>query len=444
MKKAWIYILIVIVGIAGFVAYRSNQPAAVVDVIQPTMMDLRAYVEEQAVTELPHDHLIAMPIGGWLQPIKLREGDPVEKGQAVARLDVEDLRDRVHQSEHRMEVLKTNIAETEDNRLEYNALEQIQATVDSFDKTVAAAEAQLEASRALMEFAETELKRIKTLEEANAAPSRELRAAELQYRQATAEFRSDDLELKALQTMQAVTYLGPKFIKDYIDRKNFDKASYEQQLEEASGQHAIEKRNLERAKIESPIDGVVLERHQTRRQYLQAGTPLLTLGRLDDMEIIAEVLTEQATRIKPGNPVDIFGKAIADGPITGKVLRVYPAGFKKISSLGVEQQRVNVAIGMDQRPRALGIEYRVQVRIYHDQADNVMTLPRTALFRGDGGQWQAMLVRNGVTELRDVELGLMNNDRAAVLKGLSESDQVVAHPSQDITANLKVDVVTTK
>ena len=64
MKKAWIYILIVIVGIAGFVAYRSNQPAAVVDVIQPTMMDLRAYVEEQAVTELPHDHLIAMPIDG--------------------------------------------------------------------------------------------------------------------------------------------------------------------------------------------------------------------------------------------------------------------------------------------------------------------------------------------------------------------------------------------
>ena len=87
---------------------------AAVEVINPRVQAIRAYVEEQAVTELPHDYLVAMPIAGWLERIDLREGDPVSKEQVVARLDREDLADRVHQAEQRIAVLQTRIAETEE------------------------------------------------------------------------------------------------------------------------------------------------------------------------------------------------------------------------------------------------------------------------------------------------------------------------------------------
>jgi HlyD family secretion protein len=379
-----------------------------------------------------------MPINGWLQPIELREGDAVGAGQVIARLDTADLRDRVVQAEKQIAVLETKIRETQDHRLEDNALVDAEATVKAIDETVQAAEAKLEAARAVMDFAKSEVERYQQLVETNAAADRERRQAETEYRKARAGFQSDGLELAALKTIAAVSYIGPKFIRDYKDRKSFKKETYEKQLEEAQAALEIEKRNLERAEIKSPVDGVVLERHQTRRQFLSAGTPLLTLGRLEDIEVTAEVLTERATRIKTGDPVEVFGEAIVNGPIGGQVLFVYPAGFKKISSLGVEQQRVKVAIKLGQRPERLGVGFRVYVRIFHDEADNALTLPRTALFRSEKGAWQVMLVQDGRTELRTVELGLMNDDLAQITNGLSEQDLVAAHPSREITAGMRV------
>ena len=265
-----------------------------------------------------------------------------------------------------------------------------------------------------------------------------MREAETNIRKARADYQSDALQVAALKTLAAVSYLGPKFIKDYIAQKSYDIKSYEQQRQERRAELEMAKRNLERSQMISPIDGVVLTRQQTRRQYLQAGTPLLTLGRLDDMEVVADVLTERATHISPGNPVDIFGEPFGAESLAGKVLRVYPAGFKKVSSLGVDQQRVNVAIKMDKRPERLGVGFRVYVRIGYADVPDALILPRTALFRGAASEWQVMIVRDGRTELRKVELGLMNDDRAQITQGVEPADQVVARPSRDIVAGMRV------
>jgi HlyD family secretion protein len=440
MKWKWVVVALVVVIVAGLVAWNALRPEAAVAVIEPTRQTIRAFVEEQAVTELPHDFLIAMPIDGWLEPITLREGDCVTAGQIVARLDKKDLLDRVSQAEKRAAVLETRIAKTSDNRLEQHALVEAKATVKAIDETVKASEAKLEASLAVYEFAKSEVERLTKIVEQEAGTSRELREAETEARKTHAEYRSDGLELAALKTIAAVSYIGPKFIVDYIDRKSFDKQIYQQQLDETRSQLEIDKRNLARAEIASPIDGVVLERHQTRRQFLPAGTPLLTLGRLDDMDVIAEVLTERATRIAPDDPVEIFGEAIPDGPVTGRVLRVYPAGFKKISSLGVEQQRVKVAVKMDERPERLGVNFRVYVRIFYDESADALTLPRTAIFRGEDGGWQVMTVEHGVTKLQDVEVGILNDDRVEIAGGLATDAHVLATPSTDITGGMRVTI----
>lgn len=157
---------------------------------------------------------------------------------------------------------------------------------------------------------------------------------------------------------------------------------------------------------------------------------------------LAEVLTQRATRIAAGNPVEISGQAISDGPINGRVLRVYPAGFKKISSLGVEQQRVKVAVKLDRPPQRLGVGFRVYVRIFYDHAENAVTLPRICLFRGDGGGWQVMLVGDGRTELRPVTLGLLNDDLAEITKGLTPKDMIVTRLSREITAGMRVKIET--
>lgn len=408
------------------------------EAIHPRIADLRAYVEEQATTELPRDYLIAMPIAGWLEPIALREGDPVRAGETVARLETRDLADRVSQAEQRIAVLETKHRQTADHRLEKNALVHVEAAVKAMDETVAASEKSLEASAAVMDFARTELERLRSLKELDAAAERELREAETGFRKARAEYESEGLDLAALKTLAAVSYIGPKFINDYIDRKSFELETISRQLDEARAELEIERRNLARAEIVSPIDGVVLARHQTRRQFLPAGEPLLTLGRLEELEVVAEVLTERAVRIEPGDKADVFGEAIADGPLAGRVLRVYPAGFRKISSLGVEQQRVNVAIGLEARPPRLGVAFRVNVRIYHDEAAAALTLPRTALFRSSRGEWQVLVIEGGRTRAQSVRIGLMNDDDAQVLDGVTAQTLVAARPSREIAPGTRV------
>ncbi len=434
----WVLIGIVLIAVAAIIC-GALQPDATVTVITPEITTIRAYVEEQAVTELPHDHLIAMPIAGWLEPIPLREGDPVTRNQVVARLDTADLADRVNQAQQRIDVLETRLRRTADHRLEENALVETQATVEAIHETVAAAEAKLKAFDAVRDFALSELERIRGLIEQDSATEHELRRAQMEYRKAEAEYQSDVLELEALKTIEAVSHIGPKFIRDYIDRKRFDAEEYQQQLEEARAALQIEQRNLQRAEaIRSPSDGVVLARHNTRRQYLPAGTPLLTVGDLDQIEVIAEILTERAMQIRPADPVDVYGEGIPDGPLSGRVLRVYPAGFEEVSSLGVEQQRVKVAVKLDQRPARLGVAYRVHVRIYHDEAQDALTLPRTALFRSKEGTWQVMTVAEGTTRLQSVTVGLMNDRRAQIIDGLQADAHVLAQPAKDITAGMHV------
>lgn len=439
MKKRWVWMVaaaIVLVILAWL--WLSRQPEATVDAAHPVVQTLRAFIEEQAVTELPHDYLISMPIAGWLQPIELREGDPVSAGQIVARLETDDLLDHVRQAEQRIAILQTQIAETRDHRLEQHMLVEAQAAVKAIDETVQAAEAQLEGSLASMEFAQSEVARISDLAEANVIAERELSEARKELRISSAQYRGDVLQLAALKTLAAVSYIGPKYIIDTIDRKSFTLETHQRELEQAQAQLEIEKRNLQRAEIHSPIDGVVLARHETRRQYLAAGTPLLTVGRLEDLEVIAEILTERAPRIAPGHAVEIFGDAVAGGSIPGHVARVYPAGFTKISSLGVEQQRVNVAIEPDLRPARLGVGFRVYVRIYYEQADGALTIPRTSLFRGPRGAWQVLVVEDGAIAQRPVQAGLMNDELAQILEGLSTSDTVVIHPAPELQPGTRV------
>ena len=130
------------------------------------------------------------------------------------------------------------------------------------------------------------------------------------------------------------------------------------------------KKNEQRGEIKSPVDGVVLERLVSDERQVAPGTVLLRIGRLEELQVEADVLSQDVVDVKAGNEVEISGPAIGAIPAHGTVERVYPAGFTKVSSLGVEQQRVKVIISFNasdlerlRHDRGLGTDYRVSVRI---------------------------------------------------------------------------------
>ncbi len=209
--------------------------------------------------------------------------------------------------------------------------------------------------------------------------------------------------------------------------------------------------NQKRGTMTSPVGGVVLHRFVRDEGHLAAGTKLLEIGSLDRMEVEADVLSVDVVNVKPKDPVEIYGPAIGSPSARGIVDRVYPAGFTKVSSLGVEQQRVKVVVRFDPKDlarllaeRNLGVGYRVRVRVQTAAKPDALVVPRSALFRGPDGGWQLYALRGGRARLQDVTLGILNDELAEVTQGLPEGDLVVPSPESNLRDGQRVSAVVRK
>ena len=169
------------------------------------------------------------------------------------------------------------------------------------------------------------------------------------------------------------------------------------------------------------------------------GAPLVDIGDPNDLEVVADLLSTDAVQIKVDAPVRIDGWG--GPPIRGKVVRVDPAGFLKVSALGIEEQRVPVTIDFTDPPELwsrLGHDYRVIVHAMIWSADDVLTVPVNALFR-KGEDWAVFVLEDGRARLTPVKIGHRNNRMAEVLSGLEpEVERVVLHPSDRIESGLRV------
>lgn len=194
--------------------------------------------------------------------------------------------------------------------------------------------------------------------------------------------------------------------------------------------------------VTSPVSGFVLRVPQESERVVAAGTPLIEVGDPERLEVVVDLLSSDAVRVPPGAPVSIEDWG-GDRPLRGRVRRVEPFGFTKISALGVEEQRVNVVIDLVE-PRArwarLGHGYRVTVAIAVWQAEDRLLVPVSALFR-DGGRWTVFVVGgDGRAEARRVETGQLNDTVAEILTGLRPGEKVILHPGDRVAAGVRVRV----
>ena len=183
----------------------------------------------------------------------------------------------------------------------------------------------------------------------------------------------------------------------------------------------------------APASGVVLRIHQESEAVVAAGTPVLEIGDPRALEVVTDLLSEEAVEVRPGAAVilDRWGGA---GALRGRVRRVEPAGFTKVSALGVEEQRVNVVIDFEDPPgipAGLGDGFRVTSRIVVFEADDVLTVPVGALFR-TGADWSVFVVEDGAARRRAVRIGRRSEERAQILEGLRPGDRVVLYPGDRV------------
>jgi len=188
--------------------------------------------------------------------------------------------------------------------------------------------------------------------------------------------------------------------------------------------------------VRSPVAGHILRIADQSERVVAAGTPLMSVGDMSKLEIVIELLSSEAVKVKPGMLVILDGWG-GNQQLKAKVRRVEPYAFTKMSALGIEEKRTNVVADFVDVPQALGDGYRVNAHIVVWAADDVVTVPASALFRC-GETWCAFAVENGRAKKRVVKVGHSNAQQAEVLEGLKPGETVVRHPANQVEDGVRV------
>jgi HlyD family secretion protein len=405
-------------------------------------------IDERGKTRLPETFLITMPFNGRIESISLTEGDPVTAGQVVAKIVPVDLDLSVDEATAVVQRLKAALHKNADLSIEQTTLQQAKMFVESMENTVKSAEARVDSGAAKHEYALKHLARVEELFGEKTLTQDELDRAQLLEVETSVALEQDRLVFSSMQALEAATSLLPTMTGQFIARKSLSGAVLEKEEAEAVARLRQVEQDQKRGTMTSPISGVVLDRPVTNERYLPAGQTLMEIGRLEEMEVEVDVLSLDAVNVKVNNPVEIHGPVVGtrsdadrgSRPVHGTVKRIFPAGFTKISSLGVEQQRVKIIVDIDSNDlkwlleeRGLGVGYRVRVRIITAEKDEAVVVPRSTLFRNAQGRWQLYAVEGGRAQTRTVQLGMLNDELAEVIDGVDPGDEVILAPESNLS-----------
>lgn len=365
-----------------------------VDVFTTVKGPLAVSVEEEAKTRVMERYVISAPMSGYLRRIDLKVGDAVERDQVLA-------------------VLEPVRADALDARSRAQATAQVSAA----EAALAVARENARAAGAADQLARQELQRIESLT-----------AARFLSAQAADQARSNASRSQAVQQAAEHAVNVARFQLDTARVALTGTASLQ------SGTKA------ETLNVRAPVQARVLKLLRESEGTVRAGEPLLEVGNPETLEIAAEVLSNAAVRIAPGGRVllERWGGA----PLQGIVRVVEPAGFTKISALGVEEQRVRVIVDVTSPPdtwQRLGDGYRVEASFIVWEAGEVLQVPSSALFRHDNG-WAVFAIAEKRARLLPVRIGERSGLRAQVLDGLQAGDLVIVHPDDKVREGVRIEL----
>jgi len=367
--------------VGALAIYWLLQPRAVlVEVAAVEEQPFTVIVEEDGRTRVRDRFIVSAPLAGRVPRSMLRAGDVVKVGETLT-------------------AITPNISPLLDPRVR----QELDARVGAAEAALEEAQALHERAKVLLTRARTDLDRTTQLSQRGVVTITQLERDTFTYQAAERDVLAAALRLHAAE-------------------HTLDQAR-------AALKVSGETEGAERFPVSSPIDGKVLKVIQESEMVVPLGGPLLELGNPADLEVVVDLLTTDAALVREGAKVQLERWG---GPksLDARVRRVEPAGFTKVSALGVEEQRVWVIIDITS-PReswmTLGDGYRVDVKIVVDELDKAAVVPIGALFRR-GDAWEVFTVEQGRARLRHVRIARRSGRLAAVAEGLKPGEMVVVYP----------------
>ncbi|QEG20437.1 efflux RND transporter periplasmic adaptor subunit [Mariniblastus fucicola] len=377
--------------IVAVMAFRQN-PVTVETAIV-ARADLQITVQEDGKTRIREKYIVSTPVAGRLSRIDLEPGDEI-CGE----------RERV-----------AVILPAEPAMLDARAKAQAESRLDQAKASLKRAEVTMQQAEVSYDLASTKLERAEKLKRSQAISDDEYDIARSEY-------------LAQSHGKRAAAF----------DR---DIAEYERKTAEAALLQYTEEDQLSGKPFElfAPVCGRVLRVFEESASTVGVGTPLIELGDPRNLEMVIDVLSTDAVRIRPGSQL-VVNHWGGDQPLMGTVRVVEPAAFTKVSSLGVEEQRVNIVADFDETAEGrfeLGDGFRVEAEITVAHLPNALQIPNSSLFRHQR-KWHVFIVKDDYAILTQVEIGAQNETHTEVKSGLEPGDVVVLYPDDAIENESRV------
>lgn len=386
--RLWLAILVV----AGLLAVALWPKTVPVETTTVARGPLLVTVDEEGRTRVRDRFVVAAPVSGRILRIELEPGDEVRAGDVVAQIRPE----------------APTLLDTRSRAEAEAALASARASSGRF-------RAEEQRARAALAQAERELARVRMLVAESLGTAQQLEAREADVRT----------------------------IQEQVTAASFAARAAEAEVERAQARlapPAPPDRGGRVVPVTSPVDGVVLKRVRESETVVPAGDALVEVGNPRQLEIVVDLLSLDAVRVKPGARV-LVEQWGGDTTLDARVRRIEPSGFTKISALGVEEQRVNVILEFTDASgawKALGDGYRVEARIVTWESPDVLKVPTGALVR-TGEDWAVYVVRDGRARRVAVTLGHQNGQEAEVTGGVEPGAVLIQHPGDTIADGVRVE-----
>jgi HlyD family secretion protein len=364
-----------------------------VELVNAKRAPMTVTIEEEGQTRVIDRFIISAPVDGVACRVQLDVGDPVEAGQTLL-----------------------NISPLESRVLDPRSRAEAEARVAVAKSALQRAVHQAEAAKVNAKYYRNELERLKPLAEQGVISKGAFDKAQTDLLTADEALRSA--------------------------RHAIEVAKYEQQAAETALKYSagtVTGDPAERVPVKSPVTGRILEMPHECEGPVTTGMELLVVGDPTQLEIVVDLLSADAVKVKPGMKV-LFDRWGGDKPLEGRVRTIEPYGFTKISALGVEEQRVNVIadfVSAKEQWQRLGDGYRVEALFVVWEEDQVLQVPASSLFRLNDG-WALFVVDGHRAVLREVKVGQRNGLIAQILDGVKEGDVVVNHPSDEVSNGVRI------
>lgn len=484
--------LLAIVVVASILATRKDTPEVTIVKVE-SRPELRSTVTSSGEVRPIQFMNLTSEVQGKIEDITKKEGDVVQKGEVLVRLDPNQLesstdaqlaayqsaQDDVRSSQSQVTAAQNNLAQAQ------QSLNQAQVAVDSSRQGVITAQTEVDRAQVELNAAQREMKRNEQLLESGVIARKEfdeardrVENARASLDTAKARLESQRIAVKDSQSRLASQQVAVKDARRAVDSAGISVNSSQSRADQQAAVLRGSRNQRDKSVVIAPINGVIAEIPSKVGTFAVAGlstTALLTIADMSQINVEVKVDETEIDKVAVGQKAKIKVDAFGDNELEGEVLQKTPLAVGKSQTSGGLSTNINVQEAKEFRvvirlvnlspdmQAALRPGMSATAEITTKTAQNVIAVPLQAVIEkkpeGDQNSNSApnapppsdkpkpikgvYVLDGNKAKFVAVETGITGESDIQILSGLSEGQEVITGPSR-ILNTLKEDTVVKK